>query len=167
MDGRNGAENYLRLRPEHLPDAKKFSFIHPHTVLLDKDKLEIFRFDRTLQKFILSTIKADSALSWLTDERLTAVEKYFETLLDDKEFINETFCCSLKLWANLIVNQTDDTELLRARYEEKLSAFVYNWIDFYEVTTAEEIINAFRDKVLELAGEENIKSHDTFVQGFT
>lgn len=137
-------------------NAKKFSFIHRRDVPLDDDKLEVFRFDRTLQKFILDAIKADEDLNWLTDETLTAAEKYFEPLLDGREFIDETFCFYLKLWAELIVNLTDDAELLKTCYDEKLSDFVDNLIDVYEVTTAEEIITAFQDKVVALAGEENI-----------
>ena len=137
-------------------NVKKFSFIHRRDVPLDDDKLEVFRFDRTLQKFILDVIKADEDLNWLTDETLTAAEKYFEPLLDGREFIDETFCFYLKLWAELIVNLTDDAELLQTRYEENLSGFVSNLIDVYEVTTAEDIITAFQDKVVALAGEENI-----------
>ncbi len=137
-------------------NAKKFSFIHRRNIPLDDSNLEIFRFDRTLQKFILDAIKQDEDLNWLTDETLTAAEKYFNPLLDDREFIDETFCFYLKLWADLIVNLTDDAELLQTRYEEKLSDFVSNLIDVYEVTTAEEIITAFQDKVIELVGEENI-----------
>ena len=137
-------------------NAKKFSFIHRRDVLLDDGKLEVFRFDRTLQKFILDAIKVDGDLNWLTDETLTAAEKYFKPLLDGREFIDETFCFYLKLWAELIVNLTDDAELLQTRYEENLSDFVSNLINVYEVTTAEDIITAFQDKVVALAGEENI-----------
>ena len=137
-------------------DAKKFSFIHAKQIQLDGDKLEVFRFDRTLQKFILDAIKADEDLNWLIDETLTAADKYFEPLLENREFIDETFCFYIKLWADLIVNLTDDAELLQTRYEEKLFGHVRNMIDVYEVATAQNIIESFWDKVEEVAGEENI-----------
>lgn len=137
-------------------DAKKFSFIHAKQVPLDDDKLEVFHFDRTLQKFIVDAIKADEDLSWLIDETLTAADKFFEPLLDGREVIDETFCFYIKLWADLIVNLTDDAELLQTRYEEKLFGHVRNMIDVYKITTAQNIIESFWDKVEEVAGEENI-----------
>ena len=140
----------------YLDDAKKFSFIHAKQIPLDDNKLEVFHFDRTLQKFIVDAIKADEDLNWLIDETLTAADKFFKPLLDDREVIDETFCFYIKLWADLIVNLTDDAELLQARYEEKLFGHVRKMIDVYAVTTAEDIINAFFDKVEDIAGEENI-----------
>ena len=75
---------------------------------------------------------------------------------DDREFIDETFCFYIKLWADLIVNLTDDAELLKTCYEEKFFGYVRNMIDVYEVATAQNIIESFWDKVEEVAGEENI-----------
>lgn len=152
-------------------NVKKFSFIHGRTIPLDDYKLEVFHFDRTLQKFIFDAIKDDENLNWLIDETLNAAEKYFESFIFSRDVDNETVCNNLKLWANsfvndetvcyhlklwadLIVNLTDDAELLRTRYDDKISIFVFKLIDVYSVTTAEEIINSFRDKVIKLAGEE-------------
>ena len=71
-------------------------------------------------------------------------------------FSEENFSSHIKQFAESIVNQIDNAELLQENYENDFSAYVSNFIDAYEVQTAEDIVNAFRDKVIKLASEESI-----------
>ena len=136
-------------------NAKKFSFIQSRFVPLNDEEIEVFVFDRTLQRFILDEIKNNKDLSYLIDETQDIANKYFDKFINDREYINDTFIYYLKLWSEFIINLIDEDEKLVDQYENYLSFWVNNLIDAYEIAGAEYIVNAFMDKATEINGTNN------------
>lgn len=101
----------------------------------------------------------DSALflerAGINSSELRASYEKYPALLPDEDFLRD-FCEHVKNFATAAVNKTDDAELLRTIYEENFSKFVNRLIDAYEFETAEDIVNDFRDKVVNLAGKASV-----------
>ena len=84
----------------------------------------------------------------------TSYEKYPDLLLDEN-FLHD-FCEHVKNFAEAAVNKTDDAKLLQTIYEEDFFKFVDRLINAYEFETAEDIVDKFRYKAVNLAGKESV-----------
>lgn len=137
--------------------AKKFSFIQPRLVKLSDKEVEVFQFDRTLQKFMIEYIKNDKTLKMLLDESMETANKYFDNTIEKIDYIDDDeYTFYLKLWSEFIIKLVDNDEQLKDHYEKYLFDWVHNLIEWCQITVAEEILNDFLNKALELNGENSI-----------
>ena len=126
--------------------TKKFSFIQQKFVTLDDEEIEIFSFDRTLQKFIIESIKSNSTPRMMIDHLQDKVNIFFEKMLDKTD--DETFFFYLKRWSEIILTLTDDAQDLMDQYEKYLEANVA-FINYGE--DQEDIVEPFFNKIKQIA----------------
>ena len=126
--------------------TKKFSFIQQKFVTLDDEEVEVFSFDRTLQKFIIESIKSNSTLRMMIDHLQGKVNVFFEKMLDKTD--DETFFFYLKRWSEIILTLTDDAQDLMDQYEKYLEANVA-FINSGEYQ--EDIVEPFFNKIKQIA----------------
>ena len=137
--------------------AKKFSFIQPRSVKLNDKDVEVFQFDRTLQKFMVEYIQNDKTLKMLLDESMETVNKYFDKTIEKIDYIDDDeYTFYLKLWSEFIIKLVDDDKQLKDHYEKYLFDWIHNLIEWCQITAAEEILNDFLNKALDLNGENSV-----------
>lgn len=122
--------------------AKKFSFIQGQSVSLDETTLEVYQFDRTLQKILLEAIGSDEDFAYLIDDTLSAADEYLsQRLASSITFQAEAFY--LKMWAELTARLVKTADELEGRYTAIFQESVRQLLNYGQFTAAEEIVAAF------------------------
>ena len=129
-------------------EVKRFSFIQRSTVELNGKQREIFQFDRTVQKFLLASLKADENFSMLFEEMLEASDEYFDRLFNTLEDQQTAIYC-LKLRAELVARLVSNADELKRRFDEYFRYSFNVLIELGMFSAAEEIIDAFFNAVVD------------------
>ena len=122
--------------------VKEFSFIQADFIRNDDIKLEVYRFDDTIQNILLETCNA-VMIAKMRD----AVDKYFKKFFMYKKILDARDVLYLKLWAEFVARFAEsDVELLTS-YKETFAGRVSSLTSKADFDAAEKILTPFMSAV--------------------
>ena len=136
--------------PSTYKRVKEFSFIKREKFKNEDSKLQIYRFDKTIQNLLVA-MREEIFVSKVKK----AVNNYFQKFFAEQKYIGVKESFYLKLWAEFIIRfATDATELL-TQYKDLLSAQILTLTNSAHFDAVEGVLMMFMNKL------ENLGSNDT------